>query len=191
MDRLETDQLLAHFGLGWEGWDPTRRWEIVGTWNKDAAPRYVEINSKIPSREGSIARITGFNDYDHKWQLSWDDRKNTFNTYSCNIELLKNYAGPTVYIFRRRDPQDQPEFEHWDMLGSKLEIGDFVVGFVNKYNPIVAGRVTRFTRTMVEIRNGNTGKVVKTASNSAVLKLENVDEISRIEQQQFLKVLGK
>lgn len=188
MDRSEVDYLLNHFGLRR---DTHRSWEILGTWNKNAAPQYVEITDSLPSRSGSIARIAGFNDYNHMWCLSWDDRKNTFSTYSCNVELLRSYHGPTKYIFRRKDPQAQPKFEHWDMFGSKLEIGDFVVGFVNKYNPIVAGRVTRFTRTMIEIRNGNTGRVVKTASNSEVLKLENAEEISRIEQQQFLKILGK
>lgn len=79
--------------------------------------------------------------------LKWDGRSNCTKPGGYELEWLKDYQGPTVWVYK--DP-DVPEVTATDRLGREIKVGDFCCYILHHFNSYGAstefGTVTKITK---------------------------------------------
>jgi uncharacterized Zn ribbon protein len=109
-------------------------------------PVYVKV-IKEGARFGSIAKLSPSTDFKisrYTWfNIVWDGRKNELAISYDDIVWLKNYIGPTVWVFEKNKPKPVEEpAEVFDCIGHQINVGDIVL-YTRSYK--VFGAVTKIT----------------------------------------------
>lgn len=124
---------------------------FIKTCVASGTPIYVKV-TKPGAREGAIALLkptTVIDTRNKGWRhfswvdLEWQDRKNEVSLRYDEVVWLKDYTGPTVWIFEKNKPKpvEAPAIVY-DCIGHQIQVDDVVL-YTRGYK--VFGTVTRIT----------------------------------------------
>lgn len=159
--------------------DP-RRQGAIGKLKTFEAAQQTPINPSMHSYHYYRDRYPKYPTYHaHGISVEWDGRKNLVHPYMDEIEILRDYTGPTVWAWTQKAPETRVIPTIKGHLGEEIVVDDFVSFVSRKYGNVKLhfGNVSRINH------NGsvwvNTLKL-RDGDRPAEAKVHDVDTIVKI-----------